>query len=169
MWDIIYDKDGNQILLEQDNPKFYLCTRFFTDEGYREFSRLPFNEIVSVDSGLFPATERYLLDEKTAKTRSLKNGEQILRVQCFDDFKLIPCTEKTDDFVFCGYDLAESFEVSALTNCGGFDETFTYKDLNSLGLIPDFLTAQKIKINLAENNPNDDHAFCLLFAIWRRV
>ncbi len=169
MWAIAFNKEGNKILLEQDNPKFYLCNRFFTDEKYKKFSKLPVDEIVSVDSALFPMTERILLDEKTAKLQSFEDGKQILRVQCFDNSKKMLCTEEIDDFVFCGYDLAEECEISALTNCGGFDETFTYKDLNSLGLIPDFLTAQKMQIDLAENNPDEEHADCLLFAVWRRV
>ncbi len=170
MWTIVFDKKGKKILLEQDNPKFYLCNRFYADDEYRKFSKLPVHEIVSVDSMLHPINNRILLDEQSAKSQKIEAGKQILRVFCIDNPEETPLfPEKIDGFVFCGYDLAEEFEISALTNCGGFDETYTYKDLNSFGLIPNYLAAQEIQKNLSANNPNEEHADCLLFAIWRRV
>jgi hypothetical protein len=40
------------------------------------------------------------------------------------------------DFEFVGYDLLDiDYSVSALSNCGGFDETFLPFDLNRYGLI----------------------------------
>ncbi len=170
MWAIRFDQEGKKILPEQDNPKYYLCNRFFTDEEYRKFSKLPVDEIVSVDSMLFPVAERILIDEKTAKLQNVEDGKQILRILCIDNpTTMPPCTEEIENFIFCGYDLAEEFEISALTNCSGFDETFTYVDLNLFGLIPDFLSAQKIQTDLLSKNPDEAHADCLLFAVWRRV
>lgn len=40
------------------------------------------------------------------------------------------------DFEFMGYDLLDqSSDTSALTNCGGYDETFLTPDINDVGLI----------------------------------
>lgn len=169
MWDIGYDKKGKQTLLKQDNPKFYLNDRFFTNDKYRNFSKLPVDEVVSVDSLLFPDSDKTLLDEKSAKLQNIEYGKQILYVLLIENPKTVLFADNIDNFIFCGYDLADEYEISALTNCGGFDETFTYQNLNSFGLISDFAIAQKIKIELSDNNPDEEHANCLIFAIWRRI
>ena len=168
MWSIAYNKDGQKIILDKDITKFYSCKRFFTNEDYKKFSKLPIDEVVSMDSALFPYDERILLNKNTAKMQSLTNGLQILRVCCVLD-KIPPVTEKVDSFDFCGYDLVDEFEISALTNCGGFDNAFTYKDLNSFGLIPNYQLAKKLQADLENKYPDEEHADCLLFAIWRRI
>lgn len=72
------------------------------------------------------------------------------------------------DFEFVGYDLLDqSYDTSALTNCGGFDETFSASDLNELGLISDYGKAYVIKKRLLENNPDEYHVDCNVMAIWR--
>ena len=72
------------------------------------------------------------------------------------------------DFEFVGYDLLDqSYDTSALTNCGGFDETFSASDLNELGLISDYGKVNLIKKRLLENNPDEYHADCNVMAIWR--
>lgn len=77
-------------------------------------------------------------------------------------------TELESHFEFIGYDLIEMrTEISALTNCGGFDETFLPEDLNSYGLISDYEEAIIIQKNLLLNNPLEDHADCALFEVWR--
>jgi hypothetical protein len=41
-----------------------------------------------------------------------------------------------DNFTFIGYDLLDKDNtISALSNCGGFDETFSPLDLNEFGLL----------------------------------
>jgi hypothetical protein len=79
------------------------------------------------------------------------------------------CREiKIDNYEFVGYDLLDqSFGNSALTNCGGFDETFLPTDLNNKGLIDDFEKAYDIKRRLLENNPEEFHADTYVIAIWR--
>lgn len=73
-----------------------------------------------------------------------------------------------EDYEFLGYDLLDrDFSISALTNCGGFDETFLPADLNSKGLIDDFSKAYDIKKRLLENNPTDFHADTNVIAVWR--
>jgi len=167
VWSIVYDKDGDRVILDYDNPKFYLCERFFTDEKYKTFSKLPIDEVVSVDTGLFPTCERILLDEEAAKTQTPVDGFQILKVRCVENEETFIETP-LDGFDFCGFDLADDYKISALTNCGGFDYSFTCKNLNALGLLPDFLSARKIQATLKNKYPDEEHADCLMFAIWRK-
>jgi len=69
-----------------------------------------------------------------------------------------------------GYDLVEdATQISALTNCGGFPQTFSNTELNAYGLITDFSRASEIRKRLPEHNPGDHHARCELYAIWRLV
>lgn len=79
------------------------------------------------------------------------------------------CKEvKIDDYEFVGYDLLDQgFNISALSNCGGFDETFLPADLNDKGLIDNFTKAYDIKKRLVENNPEEGHAHTNVIAIWR--
>jgi hypothetical protein len=82
-------------------------------------------------------------------------------------------TEKCDkieilDFEFVGYDLLDKdYSTSALSNCGGFDETFLPSDLNQYGLIDTFEKAYDIRDRLFANNPEEHHADCNVFALWR--
>ena len=81
----------------------------------------------------------------------------------------IDCKDiKIDNYEFVGYDLLDQdFNISALTNCGGFDETFLPADLNDKGLIYDFKKAYEIKKRLLENNPDEHHANTNIIAVWR--
>ena len=73
-----------------------------------------------------------------------------------------------DGFEFAGYDLLDQeFSISALTNCGGFNETFLPTDLNEKGLIDDFQKAYDIKRRLLENNPDEHHADTNVIAVWQ--
>lgn len=73
-----------------------------------------------------------------------------------------------DDYEFVGYELFDiDCGISALTNCGGFDETFLSSDLNDKGLIDDFAKAYDIRKRLLENNPDEPHADTNVIAVWR--
>ncbi|CAD0221326.1 hypothetical protein [Chryseobacterium sp. JV274] len=73
-----------------------------------------------------------------------------------------------DGFEFIGYELLDQdFNISALTNCGGFLETFLPTDLNNKGLIDEFEKAYDIKKRLLENNPDEHHADTNVIAVWR--
>lgn len=75
-----------------------------------------------------------------------------------------------DGFEFIGYDLLDyDFTASAITNCGGFDETFSSSELNEHGLIPTFGRAKEVQKNLSRNNPGEVHAECFLWALWRHI
>ncbi len=56
---------------------------------------------------------------------------------------------KIADYEFVGYELLDlSFGISALINCGDFDETFLPKELNNKELIDNFNKACDIKNQL---------------------
>ena len=76
--------------------------------------------------------------------------------------------DKLDDFEFIGYDLVDrEMFASALTNCGGFDESFKPEDLNQYGLLEERNNAYSIREKLAINNPDEHHADCWVFEVWR--
>lgn len=73
-----------------------------------------------------------------------------------------------EGYEFVGYELLDQyFFNSALTNCGGFDETFLPSELNTKGLISDFNRAIEVQKSLLINNPNEDHADINCIAVWR--
>ncbi len=74
-----------------------------------------------------------------------------------------------DNFEFIGYDLLDKdYSISALTNCGGFDETFLPAELNKFGLLDDYNKAYDIKDKLLKNNPGEHHADTNVIAVWRQ-
>jgi len=69
---------------------------------------------------------------------------------------------------FCGFDLLEQYcDVSALVNCGGFERSFSNQELNSLGLISQHERALEIQACLAAEYPDEPHAQCDVWAIYR--
>jgi len=81
-----------------------------------------------------------------------------------------PCEAVTfNTFAFIGYDLIDVHGCnSALTNCGGFDNTFLPQDLNEYGLLSTYQQVYRIKVELVKNNPQEHYAACYVWAIWRR-
>ncbi len=72
------------------------------------------------------------------------------------------------EYEFIGYELLDKeTQVSALTNCGGFDETFLPKDLNSFGLVSDYDKVREIQQQLPINKPEERHTDCYLYEVWR--
>ena len=75
-----------------------------------------------------------------------------------------------ENFEFVGYDLLDkSYDISALTNCGGFEDSFLPEDLNNFGLINDFHKAFEVKKNLFINYPEEYHADTNVIAVWRHT
>lgn len=71
-------------------------------------------------------------------------------------------------FEFLGYDLVDTYRsASALTNCGGFPEAFDGRELNPFGLLPSFERAVAVRASLREAYPDEAHADCHLWAIFR--
>jgi hypothetical protein len=71
-------------------------------------------------------------------------------------------------FGFVGYDLIEEqTQISALTNCGGFPDVFRNDELNRFGLIESFALAYEVRQWLSQRHPEEPHAQCELYALWR--
>jgi hypothetical protein len=73
-----------------------------------------------------------------------------------------------EDFDFVGYDLIEEqTNVSALVNCGGFPDVFRNDELNRFGLLESFERASEVRRLLPERHPEEPHARCEMYAVWR--
>jgi hypothetical protein len=71
-------------------------------------------------------------------------------------------------FDFLGYDLLDVHgDVSALTNCGGWDGVFTGDELSPFGLLTDLERADAVCETLRTRYPGEHHAQCDVWAIWR--
>jgi hypothetical protein len=71
-------------------------------------------------------------------------------------------------FALCGFDLIdEQGGISALTNCGGFDRAFLPTELSECGLLQDHSRALTVRQLLRAEYPDEPHARCRIWAIWR--
>ena len=71
-------------------------------------------------------------------------------------------------FEFHGFDLVElRTGISALVNCGGFERAFAPSDLSNFGLIIDHAKGLYVQDRLRAEYPDEPHADCELWAIWR--
>ena len=72
-------------------------------------------------------------------------------------------------FTFAGFDLVDVHgDISALTNCGGFEGVFLNSELSDLGLLTDLGRALEVQASLRVRYPEEPHAECHLWAIWRQ-
>ncbi len=148
---------------------FYICQRFMTKNfpNYLQNNDFKFDEIVSVDCGLFPYDER----RDYEKNNLLTENEQVLAVTMLQRGTELPTL---DGFEFCGYDLADGDEyggdTSALTNCGQFlNNAFAIENLNKYGLLNNRKTAEELQELLLKHYPDDPHSDCEIYAIWRKI
>jgi hypothetical protein len=78
-------------------------------------------------------------------------------------------TRKSRQLRLPGYDLVDvQGSASALTNCGGFPDVFDNAELSACGLIPVHSRATQIQARLRELHPQEPHADCHVWAIFRR-
>lgn len=158
---------------------------------YIEFSKLTqLRELVSLDSmlnGAIIEPDRgvngdwdYIITDDLYETGLFNSLEYVIKkIKDKERFNLLAVvkepTEKCEnikiqDFEFVGYELLDKdYSTSALSNCGGFDETFKPTDLNHLGLIDTYDKAYDIRDRLLKNNPEEYHADCNVFALWRHM
>lgn len=164
---------------------FIAVERFIPFQEYKDWCKLyHVLDVVSIDLCLCPMLFRELSDEDYNHTVWM-DGYPV-----FDDLKyllnkgvdhekyqilallidpIIDCSGYVPDkrFHFYGYDLVNSSGISALTNCGGFDNAFLPSDLSPFGLIEDYQTTLRIQNKLLEEYPDEDDADCSIWAIWR--
>jgi hypothetical protein len=153
---------------------------------YVKWSKLTqLEEIVSLDSSLCPCVIKKLEDEDWNH-----NVQEDYLIDFFRDLEYLqtriigiervcilaavrnPQTECKDafsnpQFRFKGYDLV-GMGMSALTNCGGFPLAFRNEELSSVGLVSALPRAREIQASLLEHYPNEHHANCDVWALWRR-
>ena len=174
-------------------PLFIATERFDpTDEAwqkYFEWAKIPaLAEVVSLDGSLCNPVIGELLDEDWShivnadfQHRYFRHLDYLLnRVQAVKRRNILGLYQNPNthfakapaagDFRFMGYDLIEEqTHISALANCGGFPDVFSNKELNSFGLISQFERASEVKKLLAEKHPQEPHAQCEMYAIWRLI
>ena len=73
-------------------------------------------------------------------------------------------------FDFLGYDLVDvQASASALTNCGGFPDIFDNTELSSKGLLTSYARAFDVQSQLRARYPDESHANCHVWAIFRAL
>jgi hypothetical protein len=156
-----------------------------TWEGYIEFSGLTHvEEIVGLDCSLSPSIidvnieEDYKYLPEVPLISGIYNNLEFVKSHIDENVEsnLLLIYRKPSNsvesevpgFTFLGYELIEEDTfTSAITNCGGFPESFSNSELNEFGLISEFDRASQICINLKINNPFEAHAETELYAIFR--
>ena len=156
---------------------------------YIEFSKLThLTELVSLDgmlNGVIFEPNRgekgdwdFIIVDNEYETGLFNSLDYVMeKVKDKERFNLLTVvkepTEKCEDirildFEFVGYELLDKdYSTSALSNCGGFAETFKISDLNHYGLIDSFDKAYDIRDRLFKNNPMEHHADCYVLGLWR--
>jgi len=167
-----------------DRPIFYKAERFFPNKEYEEFSKiLSRNEIVTFDflcrnienEGIdyteYLADCNYgVLDWKVLLIIPLESDEQI--IACFKNPTESHEFHYLDSrFEFCGYDLSnDDVFISAITHCdGGFANALPYESLNKYGLIDNHQKAIYCSNFLKMSYPDEPHAYCEVFELWRML
>ena len=70
-------------------------------------------------------------------------------------------------FNFQGYDLIDQYQISAISNCIGFDDAFRRSDVSPVGLFDTYAFARQAQKLLHERYPDEHHAQCDVWAIWK--
>jgi len=132
-------------------------------------------EVVSLDSSLCPTV---LPDIKPDYWNHIVNEDFMLHFFIDLDYlrgeiASIPAGKPSaaqvpEGFEFIGYDLVEKDSgMSALTNCGGFPKAFSNSELSEKGLLTEHERARTVREALIREYPNEPHADCHLWCIFR--
>ena len=71
-------------------------------------------------------------------------------------------------FEFQGYDLIGG-GMSAINNCGGFEQAFQPGDVSDVGLFSRYRFAREVQQRLRQYYPGEPHTDCELWAIWKMI
>lgn len=147
-------------------PRFFASNRIYCNENFKRNTqnKIICDEIVSFDCGLFRMSEI-----KSHNLTVPSECQQILAVIVRPQPE--PATYlENDGFEFCGYDLVETATaISAITNCGAMFNSVRYTDLTNFGLIPTYKDAVCTQLALVEEDPDEPHAYCDIYEIWRKL
>lgn len=143
-------------------------------------------EVVSLDGMLCPTLPPALIvadwehnvhaDYQTSYFRSLEYlqarvaGEVDLNILAIVQNPMAPelASVHLPAFVFLGFDVLDVCgDISALTNCGGFDEVFAKAELSEVGLLRDLGRAEEVRRGLREGYHGISHTACDVWAVWR--
>jgi hypothetical protein len=141
------------------------------------------DEVVSLDGCLCPTV---LPNIKTEYWNHIVNENRMLRFFTDLDYlrnetahihsKNLLCVfrnpsdhpESPEGFEFIGYDLTDKeVWISAITNCGGFPKAFSNGELSEKGLFRTHKRSREVQDALRLQYPNEPHADCHLWAIFR--
>lgn len=150
-----------------DNVKYFLAERFFNSIDFINFNKgkILAKEIVTFDCALTTPKE---IDINNINNLNI-NENQILAI-IINPLENVENKLKNEGFIFCGYDLVElATDISAITNCGAMFESINYKNLNEYGLISTYIEAKETQRKLIEEAPDESHAYCEIFEIWRKI
>jgi hypothetical protein len=156
-------------------------------ERYVNFSGLrQLDELVSLDSLLCPpvlkelkekywsyiVNEDFMLKYFVDLDFLKKEISGMANINLLGVFRNPPIQPTSDavpaNFEFLGYDLCErDGGVSALCNCGGFPEAFSNDELSCKGLLASYSRAVEVQKRLRRSYPEEPHADCHLWAIFR--
>lgn len=173
-------------------PLFRANERFDIADGkkwseYFEWARIPaLVEIVGLDSMLCPSViteftdedwnhivcEDFRLDYFYHLDYLKQRVQHVSRINILGLYRNpethIATPPAPRSFSFIGYDLIEeATQISALYNCGGFPDAFSNEELNRSGLLRNFTRASQVRRRLLERYPEESHANCELYAVWR--
>jgi hypothetical protein len=82
----------------------------------------------------------------------------------------LPVALPLADFECLGFDLVDTKAgASALSNCGGFPDVFANSELSCYGLLPHLERAADIQKRLRLVHPEEAHANCHVWAIFRAL
>lgn len=155
--------------------------------GFIKWSGLSqLREVVSLDGILCPTLIEELTDEdwrhniqQDSMTHLFHDLEYLLgRVSGADRASILALMQNPTDedvqsfdddrFDFRGFDLMDrQLGNSALLNCGGFPKAFSSADLSACGLLTDHAKALHAQRLLRQQYPDEFHADCDVWAIWR--
>jgi hypothetical protein len=114
-----------------------------------------------------PIDRGFFTSLKYVRSRASGDGQIFCVFQNPDRFPNLP--PEAADFIYVGCDLIDSMgDTSSLTNCGGsFPSVFLQAELSENGLLTSFERARDVQRELPEREPEEPHAYCDLFVVFR--
>ena len=157
-------------------------------EKYIQWANLPqLQEVISLDTVLCPSMFHQLIDEdwnwnvhQDHRISYFRNLDYVIdRVKANSNkFNVLAVTYEPaldpkntfhdSRFEFCGFDLiGDDSDISAINNCGGFEKAFDNTDVSAVGLFQSYAFTRDVQRKLRDNYPDEHHANCELWAVWR--
>ena len=163
-------------------PLFYIAERFFPDNNFEDFSKIfGKSEIVTYDTTLCGVNSTHGLYGVSQYAGEVDDWKELLNIHIGENEQIIAYYKNPTEsyehhildncFEFCGYDLSEELTmISAITNCGTmFGKAIPYGKLNAFGLIGEYNEAFLVRKLLTELYPDESHAGCEIYELWRRL